>query len=110
LFESKCEGKDIDDGGCDTDQVSFKGLLARWLGAAAEILPEVKEDVEKIINAAATAVQDGEKTDLGPIESFNALEVVDASLRMQGLGGVEGVIGLGKARRTKRSVAGRISW
>ncbi|CAN9224365.1 unnamed protein product [Alternaria alternata] len=110
LFESKCEGKDIDDGGCDTDQVSFKGLLARWLGAAAEILPEVKEDVEKIINAAVTAVQDEEKTDLGPIESFNALEVVDASLRMQGLGGVEGVIGLGKARRTKRSVAGRISW
>ncbi|CAG5163939.1 uncharacterized protein ALTATR162_LOCUS6581 [Alternaria atra] len=78
LFESKCEGKDIDDGGCDTDQVSFKGLLARWLGATAVILPEVQEDVEKIINAAAIAVQDGEKTDLGPIESFNALEVFHA--------------------------------
>jgi mannan endo-1,6-alpha-mannosidase len=110
LFERKCEAEDAEEE-CDTDQVAFKGLLARWLGATAVILPEVQGDVEGIINKAAIAVQDGEKTGLGPIESFNALELVDASLMMQGSGDVGGMIGLGRRRSTmKRSVAGRISW
>ena len=91
----------------DTDQVSFKGLLARWLGATAVLLPQVKEDVEKIVNPAANAVHNGTILDLGPIESAYALEVVDASLRMQGLGG-EGTIGVGKAKAA-RSIAGRIA-
>ena len=107
LFESKCEAKDAEEP-CDTDQVSFKGLLARWLGATAVLLPQVKEDVEKIVNPAANAVHNGTVLDLGPIESAYALEVVDASLRMQGLGG-EGTIGVGKVKAA-RSVAGRIAW
>ncbi|KAI4704615.1 hypothetical protein J4E81_001685 [Alternaria sp. BMP 2799] len=107
LFESKCEAKDAEEP-CDTDQVSFKGLLARWLGATAVLLPQVKEDVEKIVNPAANAVHNGTILDLGPIESAYALEVVDASLRMQGLGG-EGTIGVGKVKAA-RSIAGRIAW
>ncbi|KAF1837130.1 Six-hairpin glycosidase, partial [Decorospora gaudefroyi] len=41
LVESKCEG----DASCNTDQISFKGILARSLGAAAEMLPAVRDDV-----------------------------------------------------------------
>ncbi|KAF1938749.1 mannan endo-1,6-alpha-mannosidase DCW1 precursor [Clathrospora elynae] len=93
LWEQKCDAA----GSCDTDQVFFKGALARWLGATASVLPELMADVAGIIDAAATAVQNGATTGLGPIESFNALEVVDASLSAQGMGGVMGMIGLARS-------------
>jgi mannan endo-1,6-alpha-mannosidase len=106
LWEGQCEGREE---GCNTDQVSFKGILARWLGAAAEILPEVKEDVQGVLNGAAKAVLAGGMEGLGPIESLNALEVVDAELRALGIGGAQGMIGPA-GRRRRRSVAGRVLW
>jgi mannan endo-1,6-alpha-mannosidase len=105
LWEKQCEG----DGTCNTDQISFKGVLARSLGAAAEMLPEVREDVSGIVNGAAKAVLKGPLMGLGALDAFNALEVVDASLRAQGLGGAQGMIGPA-SRRSRRSVAGRIVW
>ncbi|KAF2644647.1 glycoside hydrolase [Massarina eburnea CBS 473.64] len=45
LFEAKCEG----DGTCNLDQVSFKGTLARWMGAAAEVLPDVKDKIAELM-------------------------------------------------------------
>ncbi|CAO2649952.1 Nn.00g012440.m01.CDS01 [Neocucurbitaria sp. VM-36] len=107
LFEQRCEAA----GSCNTDQVSFKGILARWLGAAATVLPEVRGDVAGIIDGAVTGVQTGGTMGLGVMGSFVGLEVVDASLRTQGIYGVAGVIGLSKSALTrKRSVAGRILW
>ncbi len=90
LFEQKCELAN----NCDSDQVSFKGILAKWLGATAVALPEVKAQVADIINGAATVVQNGPKTGLNPIQSYTAMEIVDACLRTMGV--------------AKRSIAGRI--
>ncbi|KAF1846365.1 glycoside hydrolase family 76 protein [Cucurbitaria berberidis CBS 394.84] len=105
LFEQKCEASAT----CNTDQVSFKGILARWLGASALILPELRADIADVISGTVTAVQRGNATGLGVMDSFIGLEVVDASLRTQGIGGVEGVIGLYKGtNRVRRSIAGRI--
>lgn len=102
LWEAQCEG----DGSCDSDQVSFKGTLARWLGATAELLPELRESVVEILRGASSMATAGTTEGLGAIASFNQLEVVDAGLRIQGVGGKEGTIG---ARRTRtRSVAGRV--
>ncbi|KNG46721.1 glycoside hydrolase family 76 protein [Stemphylium lycopersici] len=106
LWEQKCEG----DGSCDTDQVSFKGLLARWLGATAEILPEVSQDAKGIVSRAATAVMNGTTQGLGPIDSYNALEITTASLRTQGVKGEGGMIGARKAEKARRGVAGRVRW
>ncbi|KAF2010587.1 glycoside hydrolase family 76 protein [Aaosphaeria arxii CBS 175.79] len=49
LFEGKCDG----DGSCDNDQVSFKAQLARWLGATAVILPELRGDVVEMLGQIA---------------------------------------------------------
>ncbi|KAF2656997.1 glycoside hydrolase family 76 protein, partial [Lophiostoma macrostomum CBS 122681] len=45
LFETKCEGA----GSCNADQVSFKGILARWLGASAVVLPDLAAQVGEIL-------------------------------------------------------------
>lgn len=103
LWEAKCEG----DGSCDSDQVSFKGTLARWLGATAESLPDLRESVEGIMGGASGMATAGTTEGLGAIASFNQLEIVDAGLRLQGVGGKEGMIGV---KRKARSVAGRIWW
>ncbi|KAF2703714.1 glycoside hydrolase family 76 protein [Pleomassaria siparia CBS 279.74] len=106
LFELNCDG----DNSCNTDQVSFKGTLARWLGATAALMPNLKANVATITNGAATAVLNGKTTGLGPIASFNAMEILDAGLRTQGVE-MGQVIGLVKgAPKAKRSIAGRISW
>jgi mannan endo-1,6-alpha-mannosidase len=107
LWEEKCEGKKGDEA-CNSDQVSFKGLLARWLGATAEILPEVSLDAKAIVSRAATAVLDGKLEGLGPIDSFNAMEVVIASLKTQGVKGEGGMIGLRRARRARRGSVGAL--
>ncbi|KAF9690699.1 hypothetical protein EKO04_011493 [Ascochyta lentis] len=102
LWEAKCEG----DGSCDSDQVSFKGTLARWLGATAELLPELRESVQDIMGAASSMATAGTTEGLGAIASFNQLEAVDAGLRLQGVGGKQGTIGA----REMRSIAGRVKW
>lgn len=102
LWEAKCEG----DGSCDSDQVSFKGTLARWLGATAELLPELRDRVEEVMGGAATraTATAGETDDADAIADFNQLEVLDAGLRIRGFGGRDGMIG------ARRSVAGRVLW
>jgi mannan endo-1,6-alpha-mannosidase len=101
LWEEQCEGA----GTCNTDQISFKGILARWLGAAAEVLPEVRQDVAGVMNGAAKAVLAGSVMGLGAVDAFNALETVDALAR------AEGMIGLGGSRSIRRrGVAGRVLW
>ncbi|USP76311.1 glycoside hydrolase family 76 protein [Curvularia clavata] len=101
LWEAKCEGKEGDEA-CNSDQVSFKGLLARWLGATAEVLPEVSLDAKAIVSRAANAVLKGKLDGLGPIDAFNALEVTVASLKTQGVKGEGGMIGLKTARKARR--------
>jgi mannan endo-1,6-alpha-mannosidase len=101
LIEARCDH----DQSCDSDQVSFKGTLARWLGATAEVLPVLRKEIDEIVVGAAAAVQKGDTEGLLPIDAFNALEILDAGLRTQGIGGVAGTIGL-----RKRAVAGRVAW
>jgi mannan endo-1,6-alpha-mannosidase len=106
LFEAACDPA----GNCNSDQVSFKGTLARWLGATASLLPDLRPDVAGVLNGAATAAQASSTTGLGPIDAFNALEIMDAELRTQGVE-LGMVIGLVKgANKVRRSVAGRIKW
>ena len=106
LFESKCEGQTDPANACNSDQVSFKGILARYLGATANILPQVQEDVEEIMNRAANAVQTGATQKASApttvIDTFNKLEVAGASLRMQGLSASDGMIGVGRRGKLRR--------
>ncbi|KAJ4347494.1 hydrolase 76 protein [Ascochyta clinopodiicola] len=102
LWEAKCEG----DGSCDSDQVSFKGTLARWLGATAQLLPELRDSVQGVMGAASSMATAGTTDGLGAIAAFNLLEAVDAGLRLQGVGGKDGTIGA----RDVRSIAGRVKW
>ena len=102
LWEAQCEA----DGSCDSDQVSFKGTLARWLGATAELLPELEGSVVEIIGGASGMATARTEEDMGAITSFNHLEIVDAGLRVQGFGGKGGMIGA----RTFSSIAGRVTW
>lgn len=105
LWEAKCEG----DGSCDSDQVSFKGTLARWLGATAKLLPGLRESVGSIMHGASDMATAGTiATEAqGAISTFNQLEIVNAGLRLLGVSGKEGMIG---TKRDARSVAGRIRW
>ncbi|KAE8864231.1 hypothetical protein PTNB73_05116 [Pyrenophora teres f. teres] len=107
LFESKCEGQTDPANACNSDQVSFKGILARYLGATAKILPEVQEDVEEIMHRAANAGQiDATQRTSKPttvIDTFNKLEVAGASLRLQGVSGSDGMIGVGRKGKLRRS-------
>lgn len=102
LWEAQCEA----DGSCDSDQVSFKGTLARWLGATAELLPELKESVLEIVGGASSMATARTEEDMSAITSFNHLEIIDAGLRAQGFGGKAGMIGA----RTFSSIAGRVTW
>ncbi|KAF2265485.1 glycoside hydrolase, partial [Lojkania enalia] len=52
LFEQICEGAN----NCNIDQESFKGPLARWMGASATIMPDVTPDIQITVGAAAMAV------------------------------------------------------
>ncbi|ORX97810.1 glycoside hydrolase [Clohesyomyces aquaticus] len=53
LWEGKCEG----DRSCNTDQVSFKASLARWMGASAALVPELGDGVKGVLGSAAGAYQ-----------------------------------------------------
>jgi mannan endo-1,6-alpha-mannosidase len=102
LVEARCDH----DQSCDSDQVSFKGTLARWLGATAEVLPKLRKEIDEIVvGAAAATAEQGDIAGMLPIDAFNALEIVDAGLRTQGIGGASGTIG-----QRKRGIAGRVAW
>ncbi|PSN65196.1 glycoside hydrolase, partial [Corynespora cassiicola Philippines] len=100
LFEQQCEGKEGDEA-CNVDQVSFKGTLARWLGATAALLPEVERDARFVINEAVNAVQEEwSAADEDVMAHFSALEVVDAGMRANGMQvGGSGMIGAEKVGR-----------
>ena len=102
LWEVRCEG----DKSCDSDQVSFKGTLARWLGATAELLPDLRDRILEIMGSASSMATAGTTEGLGAIAAFNQLETADAGLRVQGVGGKEGTIGA----RSVRGIAGRVKW
>ncbi|KAL5411899.1 hypothetical protein PMIN04_010055 [Paraphaeosphaeria minitans] len=112
LYEPTCE----DQGNCNNDQVSFKGILARWLGATAVELPALKDSIAGTVGDVSGRVQKSWAPSLGPMEQFVALESVDAAVRANG--GVAAAYGMisprgsmdGVERRVRRSVAGRILW
>lgn len=43
-------------GKCNTDQKTFKGYLARWLGRAASLCPKVQERIRNVLEASATGL------------------------------------------------------
>jgi mannan endo-1,6-alpha-mannosidase len=49
MYEEKCELV----GSCETDQVSFKGSLSRWLGKAAVLVPSVSDIIIPLLKASA---------------------------------------------------------
>jgi mannan endo-1,6-alpha-mannosidase len=110
LFETNCEGE----GSCNTDQVSFKGILARWIGATAVVFPDVKGPVVALLSGISRQTQAVWNPSLNPMEHYVALETVDAAVRANGgAAAVYGMIGANNnvAKRARsRSIAGRISW
>ena len=102
LFEKQCQGAS---GGCNTDQVSFKGTLARWMGDAAVILPVVRQSVVGILGAASNSVSGGWSAGLPIMDQFTALEVVDGLVAAGGSVAAPAVTASGAKRR---SVAGRL--
>ena len=51
LFESICEEASK----CDTDQLSFKAYLSRWMTASTQMLPSLKTQVLNLLTASAQA-------------------------------------------------------
>ena len=51
MYESECEPQ----GTCDTDQLSFKGLLARWMAASAQLVPDISNATMSLLQASAQA-------------------------------------------------------
>ena len=51
LFESNCEEASK----CDTDQLSFKAYLSRWMTASTQMLPSLKTQVMDLLTASAQA-------------------------------------------------------
>ena len=43
------------EGNCNTDQFSFKAYLSRWMVAASQILPDLKEQIFELIKPSAEA-------------------------------------------------------
>ncbi|KAF2440203.1 glycoside hydrolase family 76 protein [Karstenula rhodostoma CBS 690.94] len=110
LYESICEGR----GTCNNDQVSFKGILARWLGATAVELPDLKNTIAVMLRPVSGQVQRSWAPSLGPMQQFVALESVNAAIRASGgVAAAFGMIGGSKTvvkRKARRSLAGRIVW
>ena len=110
LFETNCEGE----GSCNTDQVSFKGILARWIGATAAVFPDVKGPVVASLSGISRQTQAVWNPSLNPMEHYVALEIVDAAVRANGgAAAVYGMIGANNnvaKRANSRSIAGRIAW
>ena len=49
MFEAACERE----GTCNTDQLSFKAYLSRWMAASAQIVPEITDAVSSLLQASA---------------------------------------------------------
>lgn len=49
MLETKCEMA----GTCDTDQLSFKAYLSRWLAATSVLLPQYQAQIAPLISASA---------------------------------------------------------
>lgn len=108
LFEEKCEG----DSSCNTDQVSFKGSLARWLGATAAVLPDLRVSIANLMGMNAAKVQAAWSASAGIMQHFTGLEIVDAATRARAEQVASaGMIGEKKSSaKLKRSLAGRFWW
>jgi mannan endo-1,6-alpha-mannosidase len=104
LFESICDG----DGSCNTDQVSFKGVLARWMGNTATLLPDKRAEVTEVMGGVSDAVTKDWSAGQGVMQHFTALEVIDALVNAGGGIAAPGKAEAVKARRARRSIAGRI--
>ena len=50
MYENKCEVPN----NCDTDQLSFKAYLARWLSKSALLVPSIQQNVTVLLQASAT--------------------------------------------------------
>jgi mannan endo-1,6-alpha-mannosidase len=101
FFEKFCQGSSS---GCNTDQTSFKAVLARWMGTTATILPATKGTIAGVMGGAVKVVDQGWNAGMGVMEQFMALEIVDALSSSVGSTGLPAVL----AVRRKRSVAGRV--
>lgn len=110
LHEPICDNQ----GTCNNDQISFKGILARWLGATAVELPDLKDSIAGTLGGVSGQVQTSWAPSLGPMQQFVALESVNAAVRTSGgVAAAYGMIGGSKnvvKRSARRSVAGRIAW
>ena len=51
MFEQNCEPANK----CDTDQFSFKAYLARWMGKATMLLPDLIPQIQPLLTASAAA-------------------------------------------------------
>ncbi|KAI1333070.1 glycoside hydrolase family 76 protein [Xylariaceae sp. FL0255] len=51
MFEESCETL----GTCDTDMKSFKGYLSRFMAASTQMMPSLRPDVQKWLDASAIA-------------------------------------------------------
>ncbi|MCJ1381010.1 hydrolase 76 protein [Xylographa soralifera] len=51
MYEPACEPQGV----CDADQLSFKALLARWLAAAAQLVPDLTGAVAVLLERSAAA-------------------------------------------------------
>lgn len=51
MYEFMCEKAST----CDVDQLSFKAYLSRWMVAATQMMPSLKEQVLNLITSSATA-------------------------------------------------------
>ncbi|MCJ1471765.1 hypothetical protein MMC13_000405 [Lambiella insularis] len=94
MFEPACEPR----GTCDVDQASFKAYLARWMAAAAQLVPDLTDAITTLLQhsalAAAAACSGGARNDtcgqkwyvggfdgsVGVGQQLSALEVVQGLL------------------------------
>ncbi|OCK76890.1 glycoside hydrolase family 76 protein [Lepidopterella palustris CBS 459.81] len=100
LFEKQCEGK----GDCNTDQASFKAILARWMGATAVVYPDTAAAVQKVIGPSAIAFAGTFASSQGAGDQLAALDIVSASMCRGGNWGPGKPVMLGK-KMAKRFVA-----
>lgn len=96
LQESKCEPN----GDCDTDQLSFKAYISRWLAATAAMIPSLESQITPLLQAsvdgALASCNGGSDADvcgmrwttneydgnIGVGQQMSALEVVHGQLAM----------------------------
>lgn len=79
LWEPKCEKPESTVGNwCNQDQVAFKGILARCLGATAVLVEDVRSEIVDMLKGAVQGVAKEWTESADAMVQFTALEVVDA--------------------------------